>query len=120
MENRKKFARSTNFTSSEENVLLHLVKKYKDSIECKETDTETNKIKVAVTNLNKKYMQHKNDQSPSGPIRKRSESTVSHREEREGEGPSTNIFKPKKRPISGRIRDVSKKLKVKGYVTGED
>lgn len=41
-------------------------------------------------------------------------------EESEDECPRINIFKPKKRPTLGRIRDVSNKLKVKGYVTGED
>lgn len=56
MESVRKFARSTNFTAREENVLLSLVKKYKDSIECKKTDTNTNKVKAnAWIELTKEY-----------------------------------------------------------------
>lgn len=42
----KKFIRSTNFNSREENILIHLVKKYKGEVECKKSDTNTNKIKA--------------------------------------------------------------------------
>lgn len=38
--------RSTNFSSKEENILISLVKKFKDQIECKRSDTNTNKIKL--------------------------------------------------------------------------
>lgn len=42
----KKFTkRSTNFTASEETILMQLVKKYAKEIECAETDTNTNKTK---------------------------------------------------------------------------
>lgn len=41
----KKFKRSNNFSVKEETLLVNLVKKYKNNIECKRTDANTNKIK---------------------------------------------------------------------------
>lgn len=38
----------------------------------------------------------------------------------ESDDPGRNILKTKKRPITGRISDVSRKMKVKGYTTGEN
>lgn len=38
--------RSTNFSSREESILISLVKKFKEQIECKKSDTNTNKIKL--------------------------------------------------------------------------
>lgn len=55
MESNKKL-RATNFTAKEEHVLINLVKKYKYEIECKRTDTNTNKIKAnAWLQLAKEY-----------------------------------------------------------------
>ncbi|KAI4457563.1 hypothetical protein MML48_7g00015983 [Holotrichia oblita] len=41
----KKFARSTNFSCKEEHLLTSLVKKYKNDVECKRSDTNTSQIK---------------------------------------------------------------------------
>ncbi|KAI4455713.1 myb/sant-like dna-binding domain [Holotrichia oblita] len=41
----KKFARSTNFSFKEEHLLISLVKKYKNDVECKRSDTNTSQIK---------------------------------------------------------------------------
>lgn len=43
----KKFKRSTNFTTKEDNILLSLVKKYRNEVECKKTDCNANKIKAS-------------------------------------------------------------------------
>jgi hypothetical protein len=48
--------RSTNFSAREETLLVELVRKYKNKIECKKSDTNTNKIKVqAWIDLSKGY-----------------------------------------------------------------
>jgi hypothetical protein len=48
--------RSTNFSAREETLLVELVRKYKNKIECKKSDTNTNKIKVqAWIDLSKEY-----------------------------------------------------------------
>ncbi|CAG9773218.1 unnamed protein product [Ceutorhynchus assimilis] len=38
--------RATNFSAREENVLINLVKKYKNAVECKKSDTDNNRIKA--------------------------------------------------------------------------
>ncbi|CAG9759613.1 unnamed protein product [Ceutorhynchus assimilis] len=42
----KKNFRATNFSAREENVLINLVRKYKNAIECKKSDTDNNRIKA--------------------------------------------------------------------------
>lgn len=44
----RKNSRAANFSTREENVLINLVKKYKNAVECKKTDSDNNKIKTEV------------------------------------------------------------------------
>ena len=42
----KKFSRASNFSAREDNILINLVNLYKHQVECKKSDTNTNKIKA--------------------------------------------------------------------------